>query len=56
MGLGRVEDAWIKCLRQGRFVKLSSKWERCIVGIYGFGNAYDMIDRRGMWETKIVWS
>ena len=40
MGLGNVEDAWTKCLPLGRFVKISSKWEKCILGVYGLGKGF----------------
>ena len=29
-------------------LKVSIKWERCIQGVYGFGKAFDTIDRHGM--------
>ena len=37
MGLGRVEDAWTKFCCKAGVLKVSRKWERCILGFYGFG-------------------
>ena len=37
MGLGRVEDAWTKCLLKKVCVKyLTNGKDLCILGIYGF--------------------
>ena len=41
--------------RKAGLRKVSSNWERCILDVYGFGNAYDTIDRHGMWQMLRVY-
>ena len=41
--------------RKAGLIKVSSNWERCILGVYGFGNAYDTIDQHGMRQMLRVY-
>ena len=34
---------------------MSSKWEICILCLYGLEKAYDTIDRHGMWQILRVY-
>ena len=47
-GLGRIEDAWIKCLLFGWCLKGSSDWKDVVWVFKHLEKAYDTIYQQGM--------
>ena len=56
VGLGWIEDAWTKCLSEGRQIceKYLANGKDVFWAFMDLEKAYDTIDRHGMWQMLRV--